>query len=133
MAENPSDKVDVKKLLGTVAPIITSAVTGAIVKIALSVIKEAVASNRKRSTVVGDEEMHPTKQETDLAENEASGAKTDSSMAADEVSIQDGGLSTVETEAKAATGEATASENGATASRVKAGASDVETKALKMM
>lgn len=133
MSETAAPEVDVKKLLSIVGPVIASTATGLIVNAALSAVKRASVTNSNKSTVAGDDEMHPTKKETSLVENDAAGTKTDSNMASDDVNIQSGAVEASETEAKASTAETTASEAGATASRVKAGASDVETKAMKIM
>ena len=104
----------------------------ALVGSVLSAVKTLTVTNMHESTIAGDNEMHPTKKETNLASNETNGATTESNLSSDEVNVQNGGIDAAETEAKASTTEATASDAGATASRVKAGASDVETKALKI-
>ena len=105
--------------------LITSAAAFALVGSVLSAVKTLTVTNMRESTIAGDNEMHPTKKETNLASNETN-------LSSDEVNVQNGGIDAAETEAKASTTEATASDAGATASRVKAGASDVETKALKI-
>ena len=81
MSETAAPEVDVKKLLSIVGPVIASTATGLIVNAALSAVKRASVTNSNKSTVAGDDEMHPTKKETSLAENDAAGTKTDSNMA----------------------------------------------------
>ena len=128
------NKEEIKaKVLEAVTPLITSTATSVLVSLALGAAKKLSVTNTETYTIAGKNEMHPTKKETSLAENDTAGTKTSSNMAIDEVNIQEGAVEASETEATASTAEATASEAGATASRAKAGASDVETKALKIM
>ena len=121
------------KVAAQVAPVITSLAIGAVVKEVLEEVAMLTATNQHHSDPTGDHDIHPTKQETELQKNEATGSSTNESLAHDDVSAQKGEVDAAETEAKAATGEATATETGASAVRTKAGASDIETKALKMM
>ena len=133
MDEGPNAEEVANEISDLIGPIITSAGMTMVVGAALSAVAKLTATNQHHSDVTGDHDIHPTKQETELQKNEATGSSTDESLAHDDVSAQKGEVDAAETEAKAATGEATATESGASAVRTKAGASDIETKALKMM
>ena len=131
--EGPNPEEVANDISEMIAPVIESAAMGAMVSLAVTAIAKVAATNRHYSDITGDHDIHPTKQETELQKNEATGSSTDESLAHDDVSAQKGEVDAAETEGKAATGEATATESGASAVRTKAGASDIETKALKMM
>jgi len=126
-------KFDAAALLKVVGPLIASAGVSALVGAVMEKLKTLTATNSHKYTVAGDVNTQPTKEDTALAENEADGSKTKSTMANDDVNIQEGEVEASGTEAKASHAEASASAEGAVASRVKAGASDIETKGMKMM
>ena len=126
------DEETKKSIKESVAPIITSLGTAALVAAAVGVVKAITVTNYKRSDLTGDKEMHPTKDEANISAVETSAKDTDASLAKDEVKAKDGDLSAVSTDAAAADTEATALEGGAAAARTKAGAADIETKGLKM-
>jgi hypothetical protein len=95
-------------------------------------ILKLLALNIKTSSMAGDTEMHPTKNDTTINKTEASAKDNDASLAKDEVKAKDGDLSAAQTDAKALTTEAKALDSGASAAQPKAGALDVKTKGLVM-
>ncbi|MCQ2379711.1 MAG: hypothetical protein MJ025_02145 [Victivallaceae bacterium] len=113
--------------------LITSAAMQIVVAAVTGVIKNLSATNRKKSTVAGDSNLHPTKQDTSLQKNETSSGATKQSMAKDEVSAQNGAVEASSTNAKASKVDTEASNVKATASKTQAGAADIGTKGLKMM
>ncbi|MGN0903189.1 MAG: hypothetical protein ACI4M9_07880 [Succinivibrio sp.] len=100
--------------------------------IAMNILKSVTVTNSQKSTVAGDKTLRATNEETTLEESKVEAAKTDSSLAKDEVSGENGSVDALETNAKAATTEATAAEAGAQAVKTKAGACDIQTKGLKL-
>jgi hypothetical protein len=113
-------------------PIIKSVGVGAAVAVAAGIIASLIVTNYKNSSLKGETELHPTRDDASMSKVETSAKDTDASLGKDEVTAKDGDLSATRTDAAASSGGATAAESGATAARTKAGAADIETKALKM-
>jgi hypothetical protein len=126
------DKSTEEKIKEAVQPIITAALTTAVVGSAMAAISALVVTNYKRSSLTGDTEMHPTKNDTSINKSEASAKDNDASLAKDGVKAKDGDLSAAQTDAKAMTTDAKAMDSGASAAQPKAGAMDVKTKGLVM-
>ena len=120
-----------KQILQNVGPIIGSASVGLLVA-GIGALLMYLGINMKSSTMKGDSNIQPTKDDVSVSQVEATAKDTDASMAKDELTAKDGDLSAAKTDAAASDGEATALESGASAARTKAGAADVETKGLKM-
>jgi hypothetical protein len=115
-----------------VKPLVTSAAATAGAALLAGGIMALVGINYKKSTMAGDDEIHPTKAETDISKADTAAAETEGKLAQDTLAGVNGEVKASETEARAMSGDATALEGGATAARTKAGAADIETKALKM-
>ncbi|GHV91025.1 hypothetical protein AGMMS50268_15280 [Spirochaetia bacterium] len=129
MTVDPKMKSSISSATG---PIIASIGTAALVAAVGALIAELLMINFSQSSLVGDKEMHPTKDEMAASSSEVAASEKEGKLAQDTVAGVNGEVKASETEAKAQTGEATAAESGASALRTKAGASDIETKALKM-
>jgi hypothetical protein len=126
------DKKTEHEILELVEPIIKSVAVGAAVATLASVISALIVTNYKSSSLTGDTEMHPTKNDTAINKTEASAKDNDASLAKDEVKAKDGDLSAAQTDAKAMTTDAKAMDSGASAAQPKAGALDVKTKGMVM-
>ncbi|MDR3356764.1 MAG: hypothetical protein LBO04_06205 [Spirochaetaceae bacterium] len=120
------------QILAAVGPSIAAPLAGALVAAAGAALLDLITTNHESDTPFGKQELHPTGEDTTMADSEVTGAATEGTMAKDEVSAANGEVKAAETEARATTGEATALTGGAAAVRTKAGASDIEVKALKM-
>ncbi|GHU39415.1 hypothetical protein FACS1894190_03920 [Spirochaetia bacterium] len=124
---------DIKtRVMKEAGPIIAGSMASFVVGAVAEVIIELITTNHKESDLVGDKEMHPTKDEMAASKVNTGAKDTDANLAKDTLAAKDGDLSAAKTDAKAMEGEAKAADSGASALRTKAGASDIETKALKM-
>jgi hypothetical protein len=133
MAENTSLSPEQKAaIVSAVTPMITSMAASAAVALATGAVSRLIAVNYKNSTMAGDQNIHPTKDETTISKVETNANETDGKLSQNAVAGVDGAVKANETEARALTGEATAADSGASALRTKAGASDIVVKALKM-
>jgi hypothetical protein len=120
------------QILADVAPLIGAPLAGGLVAAAGAALLALISTNHEMDTPAGKVELHPTGQNTTMANSEVAGAETEGKLAKDEVDAVNGEVKAAETEARASTGEATALTGGAAALRTKVGASDIETKALKI-
>jgi hypothetical protein len=119
-------------IISMVTPMITSAAITCAVALATGAVTALIATNYKSSTMAGDQEIHPTKDETAISDVDTTASEVDGALNQDGLAGINGEIKANETEARALTGEATAADSGASALRTKAGASDIEVKALKM-
>jgi hypothetical protein len=126
------DEKTKNEILEMTEPIIASAAAGAVVAALTSAIEALLVTNYEKSSLTGDEGVHPTSDDTAISKSEVAGSETEGKLSQDKVAAENGEIKANETEARALTGEVTASESGASAVRSKAGASDIETKALKI-
>jgi hypothetical protein len=115
-----------------VGTLIGSMAAGIVVGAAIAILAKLIAVNYKSSTMAGDQELSPTKDEVNISKVDAAASETEGKLAQDKVSGVNGDLAANETDANASTAEATAADSGASALRTKAGAADIESKALKM-
>jgi hypothetical protein len=115
-----------------IVPVIASLGGGLVIAGAVALITKLVAVNMKTSSMTGDTDLHPTKNDTSINKTEASAKDNDASLAKDGVKAKDGDLSAAQTDAKALTSDAKALDSGASAAQPKAGALDVKTKGLVM-
>jgi hypothetical protein len=127
---DPEVEEEIKKAVGP--EIITSSATLGVALLG-SIISMLIAINYKNRTMAGDQDIHPTKSETDISSVETTATETDATLAQDNVSGVQGEVLANETEARASTTEATALDSGVAAARTKAGALNSEQKALEML
>jgi hypothetical protein len=115
MAEQPAlDAGTEKAIKEAVGPELIS--MGAIYGVALAAagISTLIGINYKSSTMAGDSEIHPTKDETTISSVETAATETEGKLVQDKVAAVNGEVKTSETEARALTGEATAAQTHAT-------------------
>jgi hypothetical protein len=119
-------------ILIEVGPLVGGLGASLAVAAAAAIITKLVGINMKTSTMAGDTNMQPTRDDTALSKTEASAKDNEASLAKDGLKAKDGDLSAAQTDAKAMTTEAKAMDSGASAAMPKAGALDVKTKGLVM-
>jgi hypothetical protein len=127
--QDPEVEEEIRNAVGP--EVISSAATmGA--SLAVSAVVALIAINYERDTMVGKDEIHPNKLETNVNGVETDGKKTDAAVADDSLAGNAGEVDASQTQGKLATTEATGADTGASASITKAGALDQKAKALNM-